>query len=152
LGLDVVGLTVPFLFGLGVAYRAGKLTKTTVQIVSKADDLADLIKVADKLDNVDDVIRLRKEFPWHHIFPKRADLAQKFADAGIDIHKYLTELPLADHIRIHSGAPRGGLWNKAWETFFLEHPEALEDPVLIYKQAGWLIHEFGLDGIVRLIP
>ncbi len=140
LGLDVGGALLPFVTGLGAMARVG----------SKADDVIDLYKITNKLDDVGDVVRLRKDFPWHHIFPQRADLAKKFADAGIDIDKYIMELPKADHIRIHSGAPRGGLWNKAWEKYFnANHNPSPEE---IYQYAVWLIHEFGLDGVGRLIP
>jgi uncharacterized lipoprotein (TIGR02269 family) len=133
-----------------MVYRAGRITTTSVNLVSKADNFVDIIIFSDKLDTVNDIVRSRKEFPWHHIFPQRADLAKKFLAQNIDIHKHLLELPLSDHIRIHSGAPRGGLWNLAWENFIKKYPEANAEQIYIY--AGWLIYEFGLDGIGRIIP
>jgi hypothetical protein len=50
------------------------------------------------------------------------------------------------HHRIHSGGPRGGLWNAAWRQFKDANPHAsLQE---IYRHAGELIHRFELIGPV----
>lgn len=89
----------------------------------------------------------RRATRFHHVFPQARDLARKFADRGIDIDKYTLELPEAVHRCIHSGKGfgPGGRWNKAWKDFFDKYPDAT--PEQIYRHAGELIHEFGIDGI-----
>jgi len=82
--------------------------------------------------------------PFHHIFPQRADLAEKFAQAGVDVDKFTLQLPKDLHIDIHRGAPRGGLWNKAWDDFFKKNPIVRAED--IYKKAGELIHQFRIPG------
>ena len=91
----------------------------------------------------------RTNWPWHHIFPQRPDLAREFARQGIDIHKYLMQLPVEVHKFLHSGGPRGGLWNQAWEIFFSTNPTATAEEV--YRYAGWLIYVFRLKDVGRLI-
>lgn len=89
----------------------------------------------------------RRATRFHHVFPQAADLARKFAQRGIDIDKYTLEIAEDVHRCIHSGKGfgRGGKWNKAWKDFFEHNPNAT--PEEIYKHAGKLIYEFGLDGI-----
>jgi len=91
----------------------------------------------------------RINWPWHHIFPQRADLAGEFMRRGVDINKYLMQLPVEVHRVIHGEGPRGGLWNQAWEAFFAANPTATAEE--IYKYAGWLIYTFNLEGVGRLI-
>lgn len=140
LGLDVGGALIPFATGLGAMGR----------VALRADDVADIIRATDKLDGIGDVVRLRKDFPWHHVFPKEKILAEIFEGSGISINKQLGSLPLDIHKAIHKGAG-GGLWNQAWKKFFLEHPEAIGNAELIYKQAGWMIYEFKLNDYLKLI-
>jgi uncharacterized lipoprotein (TIGR02269 family) len=88
--------------------------------------------------------KIARRLPRHHIFPQRRDLAKQFKNAGIKIHKHTLELPEALHKACHAGGSRGGAWNKAWEDFFKNNPNATAQD--IYKQAGKMIYEFGLDG------
>ena len=88
--------------------------------------------------------KIAGRLPRHHIFPQRRDLAKQFKNAGIKIHKNTIELPEALHKACHAGGPRGGAWNKAWEDFFKNNPNATAED--IYKQAGKMIYEFGIDG------
>lgn len=53
-------------------------------------------------------------------------------------------IPLALHRQIHSGGPRGGMWNQAWENFFKTNPNATN--IDVYKEAGRLIYESQLPG------
>jgi uncharacterized lipoprotein (TIGR02269 family) len=53
----------------------------------------------------------------HHLFPQARDLAEWFRSKGIDVHAWTMVIPEHEHRRIHSGAPRGGLWNEAWRQF-----------------------------------
>ena len=82
--------------------------------------------------------------PFHHIFPRRADLAAEFSKRGVVIDKFTMQLPRDLHIDLHRGAARGGQWNKAWEDFFKTNPNATD--VDIYKNAGKLIHDFEVPG------
>lgn len=82
--------------------------------------------------------------PFHHIFPQRPDLAAEFRARGINPHDFTMQLPKSLHQEIHSGGPRGGAWNKAWEDFFKANPGATATD--IYREAGWLIYQFELPG------
>jgi uncharacterized lipoprotein (TIGR02269 family) len=48
------------------------------------------------------------------------------------------------HLRIHSGAPSGGLWNQAWRQFRDAKGDA--STAEIYRHAGELIFRFNLAG------
>jgi len=80
----------------------------------------------------------------HHIFPQAPDLAEWFKLQGVAIHNFTLVIPEHIHWRIHSGAPRGGLWNAAWRKFREENRRA--SPEEIYRHAGKLIYEFELMG------
>ncbi|WP_224240226.1 SitA6 family polymorphic toxin lipoprotein [Hyalangium gracile] len=82
----------------------------------------------------------------HHIFPRASDLASWFRERGVDIHGFSLVIPEHVHHRIHSGGPRGGLWNAAWRQFKDANPHA--SPPEIYWHAGELIHRFELIGPV----
>jgi uncharacterized lipoprotein (TIGR02269 family) len=82
--------------------------------------------------------------PFHHIFPKRSDLAAEFQARAINPHDFTMQLPKPIDQQIHSGGPRGGAWNHAWEDFFRANPGATANDV--YKEAGRLIHLFQLPG------
>lgn len=87
----------------------------------------------------------RRATRFHHVFPQA--LRQKFKDRGIDnIDDFTLEIAEDLHRCIHSGKGmgRGGKWNKAWKDFFDKYPDAT--PEQIYKHAGELIYEMGLDG------
>jgi len=142
LGVDAFSLAVPFFPSVG---------GMALRLASHGDDLGDLSRAINKISGIQKYLPKprRINFPHHHIFPRRSDLAQRFARQGIDIHQHLMELPIAVHKKIHSSGPRGGMWNRAWENFFEQNPEATA--VEIYKHAGWLIHEFGLDKVGKII-
>ncbi|WP_075207717.1 TIGR02269 family lipoprotein [Archangium violaceum] len=55
-------------------------------------------------------------------------------------------IPEHVHIRIHSGGPRGGLWNMAWQQFKDANPSAPAEA--IYRHAGELMFRFELTGPV----
>ena len=80
----------------------------------------------------------------HHIFPQAKDLAQWFKERGVDIHLYTLPIPVHVHRRIHSGGPKGGLWNEAWREFREDNRGA--SPEEIYRHAGQLIYRFQLMG------
>ncbi|MEJ2601210.1 MAG: DUF2380 domain-containing protein [Anaerolineales bacterium] len=140
LGLDVGSALLPFVTGLGMVARVGAKTDDAIKLAGKLDDLENTVRLLPKPKRIN--------YPWHHIFPQEAELAARFANAGIDIDKHLVELPLEIHKKIHRG-PGGGLWNEAWKAFFEIHPNANAQD--IYKYAGWLIHEFSLEDVIRLI-
>jgi len=64
----------------------------------------------------------------------------------VAIHDFTLVIPEHVHWRIHSGAPRGGLWNAAWREFRNRNFEA--SPEEIYRHAGELIYRFELSGQV----
>ncbi|XXF79225.1 TIGR02269 family lipoprotein [Myxococcaceae bacterium GXIMD 01537] len=81
----------------------------------------------------------------HHIFPQAPDLAAWFRQQGVEnIHNFTMVIPEHIHLRIHSGGPRGGLWNEAWRHFKENNPNAA--PAEIYAHAGQLIFRFNLEG------
>ncbi len=86
--------------------------------------------------------------PKHHIFSQREDLASEFNRRGINIHEFTRQLPEDLHNALHSGGPRGGAWNQAWEEFFRSNPNATQADV--YGQAGKMIYEFNIEG--PLVP
>lgn len=80
----------------------------------------------------------------HHIFPQAQDLARWFVLKGIDIHAFTVSLPESFHRKLHSGGPKGGLWNAAWRQFSEENPGAtLEE---IWRFAFELMNRFGING------
>jgi RHS repeat-associated protein len=82
--------------------------------------------------------------PFHHIFPQRADLAAEFQARGINPHDFTMQIPKPLHQQIHSGGPRGGQWNQAWDDYFKANPSATATDV--YKEAGRLIYQFDVPG------
>ncbi|WNG61359.1 TIGR02269 family lipoprotein [Archangium gephyra] len=83
----------------------------------------------------------------HHIFPQAEGLARWFQRQGVsDIHQFTILIPEHVHIRIHSGGPRGGLWNMAWQQFKDANPSAPAEA--IYRHAGELMFRFELTGPV----
>ena len=84
----------------------------------------------------------------HHIFPQAHDLQVWFTRRGVAIHNFTLVIPEHVHRRIHSGGPRGGLWNAAWRKFRDDNRGAT--PEEIYRHAGKLIYEFELMGPIVL--
>ena len=85
----------------------------------------------------------------HHIFSQAPDLAAWFTRQGIpDIHPFTMIIPEHIHLQIHSGGPRGGVWNQAWRQF--RDANSTASPAEIYRQAGELIFRFELTG--PLVP
>lgn len=81
----------------------------------------------------------------HHVFPQAENLRRWFHKQGVpDIHQFTILIPEHVHIRIHSGGPKGGLWNQAWSDFIAARPDAL--PEEIYRHAGELMFRFELTG------
>ncbi len=81
----------------------------------------------------------------HHVFPQAQELREWFQRQGVgDIHEFTIVIPEYVHIRLHSGGPRGGLWNQAWADFKEARPNAT--PEAIYRHAGVLIFRFELMG------
>ncbi len=81
----------------------------------------------------------------HHILPQAQDLRDWFQRQGVpDIHLFTLLIPEHVHIRIHSGGPRGGMWNQAWRQFKAANESA--SPAEIYRYAGELIFRFELTG------
>jgi uncharacterized lipoprotein (TIGR02269 family) len=80
----------------------------------------------------------------HHLFSQARDLAEWFKLRGVNIHGFTMVIEETVHHRIHSGGPRGGLWNEAWRQFKEAKPDA--SPAEIYRHAGELIYRFELLG------
>lgn len=80
----------------------------------------------------------------HHLFSQAPDLAQWFRLRGVNIHDFTMVIAESVHHRIHSGGPRGGLWNEAWRQFRKANEYAT--PEQIYRHAGELIYRFELLG------
>ncbi|MCE9583137.1 MAG: DUF2380 domain-containing protein [Planctomycetes bacterium] len=86
---------------------------------------------------------------WHHFFPQRADLASKFEALGVDIHEFTGAIPQWLHEEIHSGGPRGGKWNAAWESYFANATSLTKEGV--FGQLSKMIHDFEIDGLLRAV-
>jgi uncharacterized lipoprotein (TIGR02269 family) len=83
----------------------------------------------------------------HHIFSQAKDLREWFIRQGIkNIHEWTLVIPEHVHLRIHSGGPRGGMWNEAWRAFRDARPDA--KPEEIYRHAGELMFRFDLTGTI----
>lgn len=79
----------------------------------------------------------------HHLFAQ--EFREWFREHGVtNIHQFTLLIPEHVHLRIHSGGPRGGLWNAAWRQFQTQNPDAT--PAEIYRHAGELIFRFDLTG------
>ena len=82
--------------------------------------------------------------PFHHLFPRRPDLASQFRARGINPDDFTLQVPKPIHLDMHSGGPRGGDWNQAWEDFFSANPNATA--LEIYIHAGNLMYQFQVPG------
>lgn len=82
----------------------------------------------------------------HHLFPQAPDLARWFERSGINIHEWTMAIPEHLHLRIHSGGPRGGLWNQAWRDFrdANRHRRVSKDELL--RKAFELAYRFDIVG------
>ncbi|XXF77402.1 TIGR02269 family lipoprotein [Myxococcaceae bacterium GXIMD 01537] len=96
--------------------------------------------------------RMLPQRPWvlHHIFPQEPRLAAWFARQRIDIHRYTIPIPQSLHTYLHSGGPRGGLWNEAWRQFARAHPEQEVPHEVIWRHALELMMRYKLTG--PLVP
>gem|GEM_PF-269491 len=80
----------------------------------------------------------------HHIFPQAPELAAWFQRQGINIHQYTLLIPRGTHLRIHSGGPRGGMWNAEWRQFTRGRERV--PPGEIWQHAIKLIIKYDLTG------
>jgi uncharacterized lipoprotein (TIGR02269 family) len=55
----------------------------------------------------------------HHLFPQAQEFREWFRASNINVHEWTMLIPEKEHLRIHSGGGRGGLWNEAWRQFRL---------------------------------
>ncbi|MFN8138192.1 MAG: DUF2380 domain-containing protein [Fimbriimonadales bacterium] len=80
---------------------------------------------------------------WHHLLPW--GLRDKFKAAGLNVNEFLMELSAGMHRLKPWGIHTidGGNWNKCWERFFDQNPNANKDQILDYLQV--LIDHFGLS-------
>lgn len=85
----------------------------------------------------------------HHIFPQAPDLAIWFQRQGINIHQYTLLISRAVHLRIHSGGPRGGVWNAEWRRFTEGRDRVPHDE--IWQHAIKLIIKYDLTG-ASMVP
>lgn len=76
--------------------------------------------------------------------PQQEVLALWFARKGIRIHDFTIPLRKSFHAYLHSGGPRGGMWNEAWRQFKDQNDGAQPDE--IWKFAGELMKRFGVHG------
>jgi uncharacterized lipoprotein (TIGR02269 family) len=85
----------------------------------------------------------------HHIFSQAPDLAAWFRQQGINIHQYTLLISRGMHLRIHSGGPRGGMWNAEWRQF--QQGRDTATPEQIWEHAIKLIIKYDLTG-ARMVP
>ncbi|WP_340140014.1 DUF2380 domain-containing protein [Desulfofarcimen acetoxidans] len=65
----------------------------------------------------------------HHLLPQQ--FKKQFEKAGLDIEKYKIPLDKADHRLKPDGLHTGtNNWNKQWDDFFKQYPEARQDQIL----------------------
>jgi uncharacterized lipoprotein (TIGR02269 family) len=84
----------------------------------------------------------------HHLFPQQRDLAEWFAQNGVDIHKFTMLIPEHVHRQIHSGTGRGGMWNQAWRDFRSSLRGNAPTPEELHRKAVEFIFRFELTGPV----
>jgi len=85
----------------------------------------------------------------HHIFSQEPRLAEWFHQQGINIHQYTLLISRGVHLRIHSGGPRGGMWNAEWRQFIRGRSKA--SPEEIWEHAIKLIIKYDLTE-ARMVP
>jgi uncharacterized lipoprotein (TIGR02269 family) len=85
----------------------------------------------------------------HHIFSQEPRLAEWFRRQGIDIHQYTLLISRGVHLRVHSGGPRGGMWNAEWRQFMEGRETAT--PKEIWQHAIKLIIKYDLTE-ARMVP
>jgi uncharacterized lipoprotein (TIGR02269 family) len=93
--------------------------------------------------------RTAPEWVKHHIFPQEAQLAAWFQLQGFNIHQFTLLIPRDVHIRIHSGGPRGGMWNAEWRQFIRGRERV--PPEQIWEHAFKLIIDYKLAG-ASMVP
>ena len=101
---------------------------------------------------VDDIIDLQPKpkgvnWPKNHLLPR--EFRQWFKRIGINIDHYMVSIPLPLHEAIHDGIG-GWLWNAAWREWIKNNPNAT--PQDVFKQVAVMIHQFGLDGYMTVVP
>jgi uncharacterized lipoprotein (TIGR02269 family) len=100
---------------------------------------------------------LEGELIKHHLFPQAQEFRKWFSDNRIDIHAWTMVIPKRAHLRIHGGAPNGGLWNQAWREFMNanRHRHVPEEEMM--RKAFELAYRFDIVGPIipyghRLVP
>jgi uncharacterized lipoprotein (TIGR02269 family) len=84
----------------------------------------------------------------HHLFPQQKDLAEWFAQNGVDIHRFTILIPEHIHRQIHSGTGRGGMWNQAWQDYRRSLRGYAPTPDELHRKAVEFIFRFELTGPV----
>ena len=125
LGLDILGMAIPFATGLGKAYKAAK----TLERAKKLNKMkGGLKRVASGGEYVDDLIKSGKKKRWkatatekHHTIPKEI---QKKLPPDVKNHPDVRgrkgnpnrkEIPYDKHREIHKG-PGGGKYNESFDV------------------------------------
>ena len=76
----------------------------------------------------------------HHVFPigrPSLTLEQRFKAKGINPNDFCVTVPKQSN-------PRGRVDTRAWTEWLDANPAATREE--IYRQGGWFLYEFGLDG------
>ena len=101
-------------------------------------------------------LKLLNKTDQHHVFPQAEEFADRWLDAGIDIHDYAVEIPSYFHRKyIHGiqdangvwrgGGNSGGWWNNTWREFFGNNPNA--SPQEIMDQMEAMRRHWGIDDL-----
>jgi uncharacterized lipoprotein (TIGR02269 family) len=101
--------------------------------------------------------RLIGKLVKHHLFPQAQEFRAWFERNGIDVHAWTMVIPERAHLRIHSGAPFGGLWNEAWRQFMRANYDRRVPREEMMRKAFELAYRFDIVGPIvpyghQLVP
>jgi hypothetical protein len=105
---------------LKVGGRVSEIGTTVIKNEEIAEELARTAEVAKSV-----------KFETHHLLPREFKSSFEKVGLNIEAKEFKIELPIGEHRLkprgIHTGTEN---WNKKWEDFFINNPEAEKEQIL----------------------